>query len=82
MTDKQTTKKEGQHTTAVWRNGGFSASYDSFVVGSCSVLPLNFYAKNPPLRKAAKRRDMQSYQMTTVKFSSLTNSQPDTIFGA
>jgi len=55
MTEKQTTKTEGQHTTAAWRNGGFSASYDSFVVGSSAVLRLNFYAKNPPLRQAAKR---------------------------
>ena len=49
------TTKEGQHLTAVWRNGGFSASYDSFVVGSGAVLRLNFCAKNPPLRQAAKR---------------------------
>jgi len=41
--------------TAVLRNGGCSASYDSFVVGSSSVLRLKFSAKNPPLRKAAKR---------------------------
>ncbi len=39
--------------TAAWRNGdtlnllkcGFSASYDSFVVGSSAVLQLNFCAK-------------------------------------
>ncbi|SDA97410.1 hypothetical protein SAMN03080617_04369 [Algoriphagus alkaliphilus] len=37
--------------TAVWRNGGCSASYDSFVVGSSEVLRLNFCAKNPPLRQ-------------------------------
>ena len=55
MNDNQTTKTEGQHPTAVWRNGGFSASYDSFVVGSSAVLQLNFCAKNPPLRQAAKR---------------------------
>jgi len=55
MTDKQTIRKEGQLVTAVWRNGGFSASYDSFVVGSSAVLRLNFCAKNPPLRQAAKR---------------------------
>lgn len=46
---------EKQPLTAVWRNGGFSASYDSFVVGSSAVLRLNFCAKNPPLRQAAKR---------------------------
>jgi len=42
-------------STAVWRNGGFCASYDSFVVGSSAVLRLNFGAKKPPLRQAAKR---------------------------
>jgi hypothetical protein len=47
--------QERQHTTAVWRNGGCSASFDSFVVGSSVVLRLNFCAKNPPLRQAAKR---------------------------
>ena len=46
---------EGQLITAVWRNGGFSASYDSFVVGSSAVLRLNFCAKNPPLRQAPNR---------------------------
>jgi hypothetical protein len=30
--------QERQPTTAVLRNGGFSASYDSFVVGSSVVL--------------------------------------------
>ena len=48
-------RQEAQQVTAVWRNGGFSASYDSFVVGSCAVLRLNFCAKNPPLRQAANR---------------------------
>jgi len=49
------TIKEAQPVTAVWRNGGFSASYDSFVVGSRAVLRLNICAKNPTLRQAAKR---------------------------
>jgi hypothetical protein len=48
--------QEHQLPTAVWRNGGCSASYDSFVVGSSAVLRLNFCAKNPPLRQAAKRQ--------------------------
>ena len=48
-------RQERQPITAVWRNGGFSASYDSFVVGSSAVLLLNFCAKNPPLRQAANR---------------------------
>ncbi len=46
---------EGLLLTAVWRNGGLSASYDSLVVGSSAVLQLNFCAINPPLRQAAKR---------------------------
>jgi hypothetical protein len=46
---------EHQLPTAVWRNGGCSASYDSFVVGSSAVLRLNFCAKNRPLRQAANR---------------------------
>ena len=48
-------RQERQPITAVWRNGGFSASYDSFVVGSSAVLRLNFCAKYPPLRQAANR---------------------------
>jgi len=55
VTTTQNLKEEHQPVTAVWRNGGFSASYDSFVVGSSAVLRLNFCAKNPPLRQAAKR---------------------------
>ena len=51
----QTQTTEGLLLTAVWRNGGCSASYDSFVVGSSAVLRLNLCAKNPPLRQAAKR---------------------------
>ena len=46
---------KGERLTAVWRNGGCSASYDSFVVGLSAVLRLNFCAKNPPLRQAAER---------------------------
>jgi hypothetical protein len=49
------TREEQLVLTAVWRNGGCSASYDSFVVGPSAVLRLNFCAKNPPLRQAAKR---------------------------
>jgi len=53
-----TTKIKVENTeplTAVWRNGGCSASYDSFLVGSSAVLRLNICAKNPPLRQAANR---------------------------
>jgi len=52
---RTTDRQEGQQLTAVWRNGGFSASYDSFVVGKSVVLRLNFCGKNPPLRQAARR---------------------------
>lgn len=46
---------EGRPVTAVWHYGGFSALYDSFIVGSSVVFRLNFCAKNPPLRQAANR---------------------------
>ncbi len=55
MTTTNNRKTEQLVLTAVWRNGGFSASFDSFVIGSSAVLRLNFCAKNPPLRQAAKR---------------------------
>jgi hypothetical protein len=58
-----TSEKEQLVLTAVWRNGGCSASYDSFVVGSSAVLRLNFCAKNPPLRQAANRYQ-QPYEST------------------
>jgi hypothetical protein len=55
-TDRQTgRKKNTERTTAVWRNGGFCASYDSYMVDSSVVLRLKFSAKIPPLRQAAKR---------------------------
>ena len=55
-TNRQSERKaEGQQLTAAWCNGGFSASYDSFVVGSSAVLRLNFCAKNLLLRQAQNR---------------------------
>jgi hypothetical protein len=48
-------RQERQPITAVWRNGGFSASYDSFVVKQTVVLRINICGENPPLRQAAKR---------------------------
>jgi hypothetical protein len=65
MTDEKATKTEGQHPTAVWRNGGCSASYDSFVVGSSTVLRLNICAKNPPLRQAADRYELLTQKTET-----------------
>lgn len=55
ITKSNSGQQEHQPPTAVWRNGGFSASYDSFVVGSSAVLRLNICDENPPLRQAAKR---------------------------
>jgi len=49
------TKKNTERTTAVLQKWRFSASYDSFVVGSSSVLRLKFSGENRHLRKAAKR---------------------------
>ncbi|WP_448519956.1 hypothetical protein [Rhodoflexus sp.] len=51
----KTDKKYNEGITTVWRNGGFSASYDSFVVGSSAVLRTKYSAKKPRLRQAAKR---------------------------
>jgi len=55
ITKSNSGQQEHQPPTAVLRNGGFSASYDNFVVDSSAILRLNFSAKNPPLRKAANR---------------------------
>ena len=55
MTVNNDIGQERQPVTAVWRNGGFSASYDSFVVAQTFVLRMNICGKNPPLRQAAKR---------------------------
>ena len=41
--------KKHRHPAAVWRNGGWTVSYESFAVGSSAVLRLNFCGKNPPL---------------------------------
>ena len=52
----RTQTTERQQLTAVWRNGGFSASYDSFVGKQTVVLRINICGENPPLRQAAKRQ--------------------------
>jgi len=49
------TNKQRQLPTSVWRNGGCTASYVSFVEGSSAVLRLNICVKNPPLRQAENR---------------------------
>jgi hypothetical protein len=48
-------RQERQPITAVWRNGGCSASYDSFVGKQTLVLRMNICGENPPLRQARKR---------------------------
>lgn len=48
-------RKKGQHITTPTRNWWFSASYDSFVVGSSCSASIELCAKNPPLRQAANR---------------------------
>lgn len=48
-------RQERQPITAVWRNGGFSASYDSFVGKQTLVLRINICGRNRHLRQAAKR---------------------------
>jgi len=48
-------KKNTERTTAVWRNGGCSASYDSFVVQQTVVLRIKICGENPPLRQATNR---------------------------
>jgi hypothetical protein len=58
------TSKEQLVLTAVWRNGGFSASYDSFVVDSSAVLRLNFCAK---IRHYAKPRNVCDLNQLLMK---------------
>jgi hypothetical protein len=51
-TDRQLGRKENtERTTAVWRNGGCSASYNSFVVAESSVLRINICAEKPTFAK-------------------------------
>ena len=75
--------EEKRHITAVWRNGGFSASYDSFVVGSSAVLRMNICAKNPPLRQAAKRyvqANLVFYKKKEVNNIKKTNKNKSRIY--
>jgi len=48
-------RQERQSITAVWRNGGFSALYDSFVVNQTFVLRMNICGENRQLLLAANR---------------------------
>jgi hypothetical protein len=58
-----TKDEKAQPITAVWRNGGFGASYDSFVVGSSAVLRLIFCAK---IRHYAKPQTVSTHFRTTA----------------
>ncbi len=57
---------KAQHLTAVWRNGGCSASYDSFVVNQTSVFQIKFCAKNPALRVAANRQSVKKLSPSII----------------
>ena len=73
-TDRQSTPKtEGQQLTAVWRNGGFSASYDSFVVQQTVVLRIKICGENPPLRQATKRYKQGAFYSFVTPIASLVN---------
>ncbi len=50
MTNKE--QRPANIGLAIWR---LKCLYETFVQGSTSVILLNFCAKNPPLRQAAKR---------------------------
>jgi hypothetical protein len=63
----RTRTTERQQLTAVWRNGGFSASYDSFVVIQTFVLRINICGNNPPLRQAANRQSVKKLMFTTLQ---------------
>jgi len=66
---------KNQPITAVWRNGGCSASYDSFVVGSSAVLRLNFCAK---IRHYAKPRTVgcQNKKQITPNGEAINSMNP------
>jgi len=49
---RMTEARTANSSLAKWR---VTCSYDSFVLNQSAVLRLNFCAKNPPLRQAAKR---------------------------
>lgn len=52
---KATRKTEGQHPTAVWRNGGGRGKLNSSFSNQLLCLVDNEVLRNPPLRQAAKR---------------------------
>ena len=61
----QTLTTEHQLPTAVLQKWRFSASNDSFVAGSSSVLRMKFSGVNRHLRKAAKRFFLKLQSLAT-----------------
>jgi hypothetical protein len=55
MKTKQTTEKEGRRHNSRFAKAGVSCFYESEVLNSSFVHLMKFSAKNPRLRKAAKR---------------------------
>ena len=55
ITVKTEIKKKSDRTTAVCKNGGFSAFLETKVLVESSVIFSNFGAEIPPLLQAAKR---------------------------
>ncbi len=56
---------------AIWRLKCF---YETFMQGSTAVIRLNFCAKNPPLRQAAKRYDRPRRKFFENKIVSQTGN--------
>jgi len=55
MTDKQTNKTEGQHTTGVWRQWRVTWLIEHFTSHQLLWFIDSFVLRNPPLRQAPKR---------------------------
>ena len=59
-------RQERQPITAVWRNGGFSASYDSFVVQQTFVLRMKFSASKSPTSCSCKTLPVMLGRQPTI----------------
>ena len=56
-----------RHTTAVCRNGGFSAFLETFVLAESLGIFSNFGAESPPLLQAAKRQAVRKPKTVNTK---------------
>ncbi len=72
------TKLKLLHTTAVCKNGGFSAFLETFVLVESSGIFSNFCAENPPLLQAAKRCVQHIFR--TGEFNNLMQQMINFIF--